>query len=148
MKDSKIYNMNIWSLCSLVNLFSCSSHKSYSYASLSPFPLLLTYMQFGCAVNLRPSFLLDALHMATTPINNKHLINITEHMIPVAMWSKVSVCSHMIAGITGLNHAEDTDICLVFVVCCVCNVPCEGLITCSEESYWVCACIYLCVCVR
>jgi hypothetical protein len=69
-------------------------------------------------------------------------------MIPVAMWSKASVlsiCSHMIAGITGLNHAEVMDVCLVSVVCCVRNVVCDGLITCSEESYWVCAGVCVCV---
>jgi hypothetical protein len=68
-------------------------------------------------------------------------------MIPAAMWSKASVCSHMIARIKGLNHAEDMDVCLVFVVCCVCNVLRDEMITCSEDSYWVCACMYMCVCV-
>jgi len=89
--------------------------------------------------------MLNALHMATTPINNKQLlIRKTMHIIPVAMWSKASVCSHMIAGITGLNHTEDLDVCLMFVVCYVHNVLCDGLITCSGESYLVCACICVC----
>lgn len=67
-------------------------------------------------------------------------------MIPAAMWPKVSVCSHLIAGIMGLNHAENMDVCLVFIVCCVRDVLCDGLVSCSEESYWVCACMSVCVC--
>lgn len=68
-------------------------------------------------------------------------------MIPAAMWPKVYVCSHLIAGIMCLNHAEDMDVCPVFVVCCVCDVLCDGVVTCSEEFYWVCACMCVCVCV-
>jgi len=68
-------------------------------------------------------------------------------VIPVAKWSKAPVFSHTIAGIVGLNHTEDMDVCLAFVVCCVYNVLCDGLITCSEESYGVCACMCVCVCV-
>ena len=69
-------------------------------------------------------------------------------MIPAAMWPKVSVCSHLIAGIMGMNHAEDMDVCLVFVVCCVRDVLCDGLFTCSEGVLLgVCVCVCVCVCI-
>ena len=33
----------------------------------------------------------------------------------------------------------------VFVVCCVGSGLCEGLITCLEETYWMCVCVFMCV---
>jgi hypothetical protein len=49
----------------------------------------------------------------------------------VTMHSKAMVCGHSIAGIMGLNPAEDMD---VHLVCCVDSSLCYGPITHSEET--------------
>jgi tellurite resistance protein TehA-like permease len=60
--------------------------------------------------------------------------------IPMAVRSKVQVCSFFIAGIASLNPT-----CSV-LVCCVGNGLCNDLITSSEESYRVFICVFVCVC--
>ena len=47
------------------------------------------------------------------------------------MHSKALVCGHSVAGIMGLNPAEDMD---VHLVCCVGSSLCDGLITHSGET--------------
>lgn len=66
-------------------------------------------------------------------------------MIPVTMWCKGSVCSHMTAGITGLNRAEDKNVCLVFVVCVM--SPVMGRLLVQSPTGCVPACVHVCVCV-
>ena len=46
-------------------------------------------------------------------------------LIPVAMWSKVRVCSCSIAGIAASNPTEGTDVCFLYLLClCVCVSNC------------------------
>jgi hypothetical protein len=42
------------------------------------------------------------------------------------------------------SHWQHGCLSLVFVVCCVSSGLCDKLITCSEESYWVCVRLILC----
>ena len=57
------------------------------------------------------------------------------------MLSKASVCSRSNAGVAGSNPAEGMDVRFV-CVCCVGSGHCDGLITHSEESYWVSLIMY------
>ena len=58
--------------------------------------------------------------------------------IPVAMWPKVYVCSCSIAGIEGLNPTEGMEVSMLCLLCGVGSGLCNGWITRSQESYWVC----------
>ena len=49
-------------------------------------------------------------------------------LIPVAMWSKVRVCSCSIAGIAASNPTEGMDVCFLYLLClcvCVCLIVCD-----------------------
>jgi len=53
----------------------------------------------------------------------------------MAMRSKVLVCDHSVAGISGFNLTEGMDVCRL----CLCRYRlCNKLITDSRESSWVC----------
>jgi len=65
----------------------------------------------------------------------------------VALRSKAWVCGRLIAGIEGSSPAEGNVFpSLVFVVYCVGSGHCDGLIIRSGESYRVCVCVCVHVC--
>jgi hypothetical protein len=53
--------------------------------------------------------------------------------MPVAVWSKLQVCSHLITGIMSFDSTDGMDVCLLFVVCCVGSSFCD-------EPYQMCVC--------
>ena len=46
-----------------------------------------------------------------------------------------------------LNPTESMDVCLMFIVCCVGSSFCDEMITYSVESYQVCVCVCVWLCV-
>jgi len=69
--------------------------------------------------------------------------------IPVAVRSKVYVCSRLFVGIAGSDSAKGMECSSrAFVVFCVSSDLCDGLIIHSEESYRVCVCVFMPNCVR
>jgi hypothetical protein len=69
--------------------------------------------------------------------------------IPLAVWSKVWVCSCSSARIVGLNAPGRMVDVSFSCECCVMSGRglCDGPIPCPEESYHVCVCMCVCVCV-
>ena len=67
----------------------------------------------------------------------------TNSPIPVAVQSETYACSRSIAAIAGSSPAESIDV-RVFVACRVGSGLCDGLVSCSVETYRVCVSI----CVR
>ena len=56
--------------------------------------------------------------------------------ISVVTLSNEWVCGHLLAGIAGLNPARGMDVCVWWVLSG--RGLCKCLITCPEQSYWVC----------
>ena len=68
--------------------------------------------------------------------------------IPVASLSTACYFGHSLLGTSDSNSSErDRCLSVVNVVCCVGSGLCDGSITRQEESYRMCLCVFVCVCV-
>jgi hypothetical protein len=71
-------------------------------------------------------------------------LTVTDHLpIPVAVWSKVYVCTHLVAGITGSNPAECV-VHLLYLLCFVWRAACAMSWSLVQRSSTECACVRAC----